>query len=29
MDMKTLMGDQDHIKENLYAYIQSLLPVGP
>jgi type I restriction enzyme M protein len=23
MDMKTLMGDQDHIKENLYAYIQS------
>jgi len=22
MDMKKLMGDQDHIKENLYAYIQ-------
>ena len=21
MDMKTLMGDQDHIKENLYSYI--------
>jgi type I restriction enzyme M protein len=26
MDMKTLMGDQDHIKENLYAYIQSFSP---
>jgi len=23
MDMKTLMGDQDHIKENLYAYTQA------
>jgi type I restriction enzyme M protein len=23
MDMKTLMGDQDHIKENLYSYIQA------
>jgi type I restriction enzyme M protein len=23
MDMKTLMGDQDHIKENLYAYMQA------
>jgi type I restriction enzyme M protein len=23
MDMKTLMGDQDHIKENLYAYVQA------
>jgi len=23
MDMKTLMGDQDHIKENLYTYIQA------
>ncbi|ASF48387.1 type I restriction-modification system subunit M [Methylovulum psychrotolerans] len=22
LDMKTLMGDQDHIKENLFAYIQ-------
>ena len=26
MDMKKLMGDQDHIKENLYAYIQSFSP---
>jgi type I restriction enzyme M protein len=26
MDMKTLMGDQDHIKENLYTYIQSFSP---
>jgi type I restriction enzyme M protein len=26
MDMKTLMGDQDHIKENLYAYIQAFSP---
>ena len=26
MDMKTLMGDQDHINENLYAYIQSFSP---
>jgi hypothetical protein len=23
MDIKTLMGDQDHIKENLYSYIQA------
>src|SRR5687767_14049513 len=23
LDMKKLMGDQDHIKENLYAYIQA------
>jgi type I restriction enzyme M protein len=23
IDMKTLMGDQDHIKENLYSYIQA------
>lgn len=23
LDMKTLMGDQDHIRENLYSYIQS------
>jgi len=23
MDMKKLMGDQDHIRENLYAYLQS------
>lgn len=26
MDMKTLMGDQDHIKENLYAYVQGFSP---
>ena len=26
MDMKTLMGDQDHIGENLYAYIQAFSP---
>jgi type I restriction enzyme M protein len=26
MDMKTLMGDQDHIRENLYAYIQAFSP---
>lgn len=26
MDMKTLMGDQDHIAENLYAYIQAFSP---
>ena len=26
LDMKTLMGDQDHIKENLYAYIQAFSP---
>ncbi len=26
MDMKTLMGDQDNIKVNLYAYIQSFSP---
>lgn len=26
MDMKKLMGDQDHIKENLYAYIQAFSP---
>jgi type I restriction enzyme M protein len=26
MDMKTLMGDQDHIKENLYSYIQAFSP---
>ncbi|MHB8847261.1 MAG: type I restriction-modification system subunit M [Burkholderiales bacterium] len=26
MDMKTLMGDQDHIGENLYTYIQSFSP---
>jgi type I restriction enzyme M protein len=23
LDMKKLMGDQDHIRENLYAYLQS------
>jgi type I restriction enzyme M protein len=26
MDMKTLMGDQYHIKENLYSYIQAFSP---
>jgi type I restriction enzyme M protein len=26
MDMKTLMGDQDHIGENLYTYIQAFSP---
>ncbi len=26
MDMKTLMGDQDHIKDNLCIYIQSFSP---
>ncbi len=26
MDMKKLMGDQDHIKENLYEYIQKFSP---
>ena len=26
LDMKTLMGDQDHIKENLFAYIQAFSP---
>ena len=26
MDMKRLMGDQDHIKENLFAYIQAFSP---
>lgn len=26
MDMKKLMGDQDHIKENLFAYIQAFAP---
>jgi type I restriction enzyme M protein len=26
MDIKTLMGDQDHIKENLYAYVQGFSP---
>jgi type I restriction enzyme M protein len=26
IDMKKLMGDQDHIKENLYAYIQAFSP---
>ena len=25
LDMKKLMGDQDHIKENLFSYIQSFL----
>jgi len=26
IDMKKLMGDQDHIKENLYSYIQAFSP---
>jgi type I restriction enzyme M protein len=26
MDMKTLMGDQDHIGQNLFAYIQAFSP---
>jgi len=26
LDMSKLMGDQDHIKENLYAYIQAFSP---
>lgn len=26
LDMKKLMGDQDHIGENLYAYIQAFSP---
>ena len=26
LDMKKLMGDQDHIKENLYAYTQAFSP---
>jgi len=26
LDMKKLMGDQDHIKENLFAYIQGFSP---
>ncbi len=26
LDMRKLMGDQDHIKENLYAYIQEFSP---
>lgn len=26
MDLKTLMGDQDHIKPNLYAYVQAFSP---
>ena len=26
LDMKTLMGDQDHIRENLHRYIQSFSP---
>jgi type I restriction enzyme M protein len=26
MDMKKLMGDQDHIKENLYLYLQGFSP---
>jgi type I restriction enzyme M protein len=26
LDMKTLMGDQDHIAENLFAYIQAFSP---
>ncbi|NGY03871.1 type I restriction-modification system subunit M [Solimonas terrae] len=26
LDMKTLMGDQDHIRENLYSYLQAFSP---
>ena len=26
LDMKKLMGDQDHIRENLYSYIQAFSP---
>ncbi|MDD3762401.1 MAG: class I SAM-dependent DNA methyltransferase [Nevskiales bacterium] len=26
LDMKTLMGDQDHIRENLYGYLQAFSP---
>lgn len=26
LDMKTLMGDQDHIRENLFSYIQAFSP---
>jgi type I restriction enzyme M protein len=26
LDMKKLMGDQDHIRENLYAYVQAFTP---
>ncbi len=26
LDMKTLMGDQDHIRENLFAYLQAFSP---
>ena len=26
LDMKKLMGDQDHIKENLFSYIQAFSP---
>jgi type I restriction enzyme M protein len=26
LDMKKLMGDQDHIRENLFAYIQAFAP---
>jgi type I restriction enzyme M protein len=26
LDMKKLMGDQDHIRENLFAYIQAFSP---
>jgi type I restriction enzyme M protein len=26
LDMKKLMGDQDHIRENLYSYVQSFSP---
>ena len=26
LDMKKLMGDQDHIKENLFSYIQGFSP---
>lgn len=28
LDMKRLMGDQDHIRENLFAYIQAFAPAA-
>jgi hypothetical protein len=27
MDVGKLMGDQDHIRENLFAYVQAFSPV--
>ena len=28
MDMGKLMGDQDHIRENLFAYVQAFSPAA-